>query len=81
MLQSMFIGALRAIHLFLTREYAKRNERVIGNNVLYLESFNGTLKPICRLEMDFSIETRNFTAYLCLNNKILPLKLSSVTVV
>ena len=41
------------IHLFLTCEYAKRNERVIGNDVLYLESFNGTLKPICRLKIDF----------------------------
>ena len=63
---------LCAYSVVFTREYAKRNERVIGDDVLYLESFNGTLKPICRVQMDFLTETRNFTAYLCLNNKILP---------
>ena len=37
------------IQLFLTHEYAKRNEKVIGDDALNLESFNGTLKLICRL--------------------------------
>ena len=34
------------------------------SDVLYLESFNGTLKPICRLEMDFFNGDTPFTAYL-----------------
>ena len=28
------------------------------SNALYFEFFNGTLKPICTVEMDFSTETR-----------------------
>ena len=32
-------------------------------DILYLESFNGTLKPICTLEIGFSIETRNLNMF------------------
>ena len=34
---------------------------------LYLESFNITLKLICRLEMDFSIKMRNLNAFYCIS--------------